>query len=344
MRKMATIRKIDNISPIDGADMIEVATVGGWKVVVKKGEYQEGQMAVYLEIDSWVPASIAPFLSKGEPREYMGIKGERLRTVKLKGQVSQGLLLPLYVLANNKIYTHEEGSDVSEQLGVVKWEPESSAQIQGQAKGTFPSFIKKTDQERCQNLKREIKESFDNKEQFEATLKMDGSSITVYYLDGEIGICSRNQELKINDENKDNSFIKTAFDSGLVNALMRFGANIAVQGELMGPGIQGNREGLTKHNIYVYDIFNIDTFSYLSPDERMDVYAELKGYKDAEFEHVPVLDKAFVLSDDSIDSLLEYAEGPSLNNPIREGIVFKSRSREFSFKAISNKFLLKTGG
>jgi RNA ligase (TIGR02306 family) len=96
MRKMATIRKIDDIRPIEGADAIECAVVGGWQVVVKKGEYNVGDLAVYLEIDSFVPHELAPFLSKGqEPREFNGVKGERLRTVKLRGVTSQGLLLPL---------------------------------------------------------------------------------------------------------------------------------------------------------------------------------------------------------------------------------------------------------
>ena len=93
MRKLATIRKIDALTPITGADAIECAHVGGWKVVVKKGEYIAGDLAVYIEIDSWVPTTLAPFLSKGNyPRVYNEVEGERLRTVKLRGQVSQGLL------------------------------------------------------------------------------------------------------------------------------------------------------------------------------------------------------------------------------------------------------------
>ena len=102
MRRLATVRKIDEINPIENADAIEVATVGGWKIVVKKGEFQVGQLAVYFEIDSWIPHELAPFLSKGqEPREYEGVKGERLRTIKLRGQISQGLLLPLEPTCSN---------------------------------------------------------------------------------------------------------------------------------------------------------------------------------------------------------------------------------------------------
>ena len=119
MRKLATVRKIDNILPIAGADAIECAVVGGWKVVVKKGEYQVGDLGIYCEIDSWIPHALAPFLSKGkEPRVFEGIPGERLRTVKLRGQISQGLLLP----ALGQTPITGEGDDLTEFLGIVKWE------------------------------------------------------------------------------------------------------------------------------------------------------------------------------------------------------------------------------
>ena len=115
MRKLATIRRISDIQPIPNADAIEVATVDGWQVVIKKGEFQVGNLAIYLEIDSWVPNTIAPFLSKTkEPRVYQGIPGERLRTVKLRGQVSQGLLLSVTILS----HVVEEGDDVSEELKI----------------------------------------------------------------------------------------------------------------------------------------------------------------------------------------------------------------------------------
>jgi len=96
MRKLASVRRITDIQPIEGADAIEVAVVDGWKVVIKKDEFKIGSLAVYLEIDSWVPHELAPFLSKGqEPRVYNDVKGERLRTVKLRGTTSQGLLLKI---------------------------------------------------------------------------------------------------------------------------------------------------------------------------------------------------------------------------------------------------------
>ena len=173
MRKLASIRRIADIQPIEGADAIVAATIDGWKVVVKKGEFNVGDLALYIEIDSWVPHELAPFLSKGsEPREYNGVKGERLRTIKLRGQVSQGLLLSKNILdqfgthyVNPEIENDEtwvqgydksvslvEGYDCTEYLGIQKWEAPIPAQLQGQAAGMFPtSLIPKTDQERIQN-------------------------------------------------------------------------------------------------------------------------------------------------------------------------------------------------
>jgi len=155
-RKLATIRTIDDIRPIADADAIECAVVGGWTVVIKKGSFSVGDTAVYCEIDSWIPTSMAPFLSKGkEPRVYEGIAGERLRTVKLRGQVSQGLLLSLDDVIPGT-HSFDVGADVTEYLGIVKYDPPLPACLGGIAKGNFPSFIPKTDQERCQNLVSEI--------------------------------------------------------------------------------------------------------------------------------------------------------------------------------------------
>ena len=211
MRKMASIRSIDNIEPITDADSIEVATVGGWKVVVKKGEFKTNDLVVYLEIDSWVPTSLAPFLSKGkEPKVFNGVEGERLQTVKLRGQISQGLLLlPIDCTTisdgEGNVISVSEGDDVTEFLGIQKWERPLPTQLQGQAKGNFPSFIRKTDQERCQNLQKNIFVDWKDLE-WEISLKLDGSSLTGYYNNGETGICSRNLELMDNDENSGNSF------------------------------------------------------------------------------------------------------------------------------------------
>ena len=346
-RKLASIRHILAIDPIEGADKIEVATVGGWKVVVGKGEFQVGDPIVYLEIDSWVPTGLAPFLTKAgeEPREYEGVRGERLRTVKLRGQVSQGLILPLYVLANNKTHCMDEGSDVTEQLGVLKYEPPVPACLAGLAKGMFPSFVRQTDQERIQNLPEFFEEHKDLG--FEVTVKLDGSSMTVYHHNGDTGVCSRKLDLKM-DHN--NSFWKVAHRLNLVELLKYLGINVAIQGELIGEGIQGNHEKLKGQELFVFDIWDIDAHRYMTRSERRDVLQALETLL-PEGEHlhsVPVIhdDLKVFQAYPTMEELLAFAgAGPSLNAQIREGLVFKSTSlvngETVSFKVINNKYLLK---
>ena len=344
VRKLASIKPITYIKPIEGADAIECAIVdGGWPVVIRKNEYKVGDVAVYLEIDSWVPHELAPFLSNGkEPREYNDVKGERLRTVKLRGQVSQGLLLPLDCLgsiANDA----SVGEDVSHILNIQKWEPPIPAQLQGTMKGNFPHFIPKTDQERCQNLRKEIFETHKD-EIYEVTTKLDGSSMTVYVKNGEIGVCSRNIDLI---ETEGNSFWKAAREQGIVDALLQLsikhGEEYAIQGELIGEGIQGNPEKLKGQRFYLFDIYSITHGYYLKPDERYTVL-EMLDEMGADIEHVPIIDGDLRVAQayDTIDDLLEYAEGPSLNPQTkREGLVFKSWESNFTFKAIANSYLLK---
>ena len=342
MRKLASIRRIADILPIEGADAIEVAVVDGWKVVIKKGEFAIGDSAIYLEIDSWVPHEIAPFLSKGhEPREYNGVKGERLRTVKLRGQVSQGLLLNYWDFPDVVKEFHktrivdpndiDASFDVTDILGIQKWEAPIPAQLQGQAKGTFPSsLIPKTDQERIQNCFRDIEKKGDVT--YEVTMKLDGSSTTIFRWEGELRVCSRNMELKINDENKDNTFVAMALEIG-----DRIPEGFALQGELMGPGVQGNREGFKDHKFFVFDVFLIKEHKYAGPAYRRAICQEYG------FEHVPVLGVAWK-APESVDSGLDIADGPSINHKIREGLVWKcNEDPSFSFKAISNQFLLKGG-
>jgi RNA ligase (TIGR02306 family) len=338
MRKLAKLCEIDAILPIEGADAIEVAVVGGWKVVVKKNEFRPGMRAVYCEIDSWIPHALAPFLSKGkEPREFEGIKGERLKTIKLRGQLSQGLLLNLdHAIPWTNSYQLDE--DVSEVLGIVKWEKPMNAQLAGMAKGNFPSLIPKTDQERAQNLKKEIAAA--GASHFEITEKLEGSSMTVYQLKGEFGVCSRNMDLK---ETEGNSFWATARKDGIQEKMMAVDEfwDFAIQGELVGPGIQGNIYGLTQTEFYVFDVYDIMAGEYLDPQARRDLI-ERMGLK-----HTPVLAYNANLYDtlgiSDIDGILAFAEGKSqLNkNTEREGIVFKQTGGGMTFKAISNKYLLK---
>lgn len=331
-RKLATIRRIVEIKDIDGADVIEAVRVDGWWVVAKKGEYQVDQLATYLEVDSFVPTSIAPFLTKSghEPKEYEGVQGERLRTVKLRGQLSQGLLLPISSLPSVLQMEAEEGGDVTEALGVLKWERPISPQLYGQAKGSFPSFLRKTDQERVQNIGRTLESYID--QTFEVTIKLDGSSCTIFVKDEDDGVCSRNLELK---QNEDNAFWRIALDYDIHKKIRAYGKNIAVQGELIAPNIQSNYEKVTKPEFYVFDVFDIDKQEYILPKERQEFCKLL------DIPHVPVIDKSFAMIS-GVDKLLDMAEGDGMNKGVkREGLVFKHNSSDFSFKAISNSYLLK---
>jgi len=344
MRKMASIRVIDKIEPIEGADAIETAVIGGWKVVVKKGEFAVGDLAVYLEIDSWVPTELAPFLSKGkDPREFNGVKGERLRTVKLRGQLSQGLLLPLSEVTKfgpdqdvgfHVPVTWAEGEDVTEALGIVKWERPMNAQLAGMARGNFPSLIPKTDQERVQNLVKEIVAANEAGMQFEVTEKLEGSSMTCYLIDGVFGVCSRNLDLK---ETADNTFWQVARELDIEAKMRETGpdAQFAIQGELIGPGIQGNIYKLSKPEFHVFDVYNIQAGDYLKPDFRRALIQRMG------LTHVPVIHPESQLIW-GVEGMLKFADGKSILNAQqdREGIVFKQVDGGMTFKAISNKYLL----
>jgi RNA ligase (TIGR02306 family) len=307
------------------------------------------------------------------------VKGERLRTIRLRGQVSQGLLLDTDILdvfgpratnpedekdvvwfgANDTSVSLSEGYDCTEYLGIQKWESPIPAQLQGQAVGMFPtSLIPKTDQERIQNCfgdiqkraKRFATEKVWNAETqtlqehpvvvpadfqeptYEVTMKLDGSSCTIFRWEGVLRVCSRNLELKINEENAGNTFVAMALKIG-----DKIKDGLAFQGEMCGPSIQGNRENFKEHRFFVFDIFDIVKHEYLTPANRQWV-ADFH-----ELDHVPVLGTDWK-APNSVDEGLALAEGPSISHKIREGLVWKcNEDPSFSFKTISNSFLLKGG-
>lgn len=341
-RKLASIQRILALDPIEGADMIELATVLGWKVVVKKNEYKVGDLVIYLEIDAWVPHELAPFLSKGsEPREYEGVKGERLKTIRLRGQISQGLILPIPSIMEDSLELLE-GDDVTDHLGIKKWEAPIPTQLRGVAKGNFPSFIRKTDEDRLQSKPQYL--SLCVNTVIRGHEKLDGSSCTIYFNNGEFGVCSRNLNLK---ETQDNSFWQIARKYNLREKMSNLGRNIAIQGELVGPGIQGNKYNLKELDYFVFSLFCIDSQEYLD-DLDMKLMAESLGLK-----YCPHVEDVSVYESTTVDSLLKLAEGKSKLNPKqeREGVVWRpvlnikdrKSGERVSFKTISNKFLLSGG-
>lgn len=352
-RKLATIRKIDKISPIEGADRIEKVTIGGWNIVSQKDLYKEGDLVIYCEIDSFIPTEIAPFLTQEgqNPKEYNGVKGERLRTKKLRGVVSQGLLLPVdihvdinikqknnldnpYVIVEAlKFGILSEGDDVTEILGIQKYEAPIPACLSGVVRGNFPSFIRKTDEERIQNLSDEFEGL--KKETYIITEKLDGTSTTFYYNEGVFGVCSRNLDLK---DTEGNTLWDIAKRHNVEEKLTKMGKNIAIQGETIGSGIQCNPYKLKGQDIYVFNGFDIDKQEFLPIDE-LHLLCKNLG-----LEQVPVITSVGDISDMSMKDIILMADGKSQlhKDTNREGIVFKTIKREKSFKAISNTFLIKS--
>lgn len=349
-RKLAHIEKIEAIIPIDGADMIVQYQVLGWKVISKKGEFKVGDPVLFLEVDSWVPSALAPFLTKpGKfPKSYNGVEGERLRTIKLRGALSQGLILPNIILADYVSLTDYDysdiGTDVTADLGITKWEPEPE-KIPHNAMGSFPYFIPKTDQPRIQGEMRSV-EYFLQKNPgvtFTEEEKAEGSSTTIFVKDGEFGVCSRNLRLKIDDEElfQTSQWTKPAHKIGLREKLMERGQNIALQMELIGPQIQGNIYGLIDWEYRLFDVYDIDKQEYFSPEAVRSIAAELG------IETTPILNTNLDITGMEVDHFVARSNGPSQighTKHIREGVVYKANTGgRFTFKAIDPEYLLLRG-
>jgi RNA ligase (TIGR02306 family) len=338
-RKLATIRQIANLEPIPGADQIELATIDGWKVVVAKNvNHKINDYVVYCEVDSFLP--IKPefeFLRKSSYKKMGDQEGFRLKTIRLRGQISQGLILPLddVIPFPDVIDYMVVGKDVTELLEIVKYEPPIPAELAGKVKGNFPSFIPKTDEERIQNLTSEYETwRIDPDNQFYVTEKLNGSSAT-YYINGDtFGVCSRNLELL---ETEGNTFWKVARKIDLENKMRSLGISAAFQGELIGEGIQGNPYKIKGQTVRFYNMYDIQLNKYHSLNTMKRIIVDEMG-----LEMVPILETNYKLPE-TIEELLSYADGKSVlnSNFDREGLVIRSSDRKISFKAISNKFLLK---
>lgn len=330
-RKLARIETVLALTPIPGADRIEAVTVGGWVVVAQKGLYTVGSLVTYFELDSLIPRRPwSLFLFKDNRELY------RLKSVRLKGQLSQGLLVPISEIPELAGRELKEGDDLTELLGIAKWEMVLPAQLAGMVKGSFPAFLRKTDEERLQS-NRGVLAEIANVPSYHA-LKLDGSSATAYRKDGTFGVCSRNLDLK---EDGGDAYWEAFKSAGLHTRLPE---GFSVQGELCGPGIQGNKLGLSKPQIFLFNVWDIAAGRHLD-FEPFAQFARSLG-----METVPILDiGVFNLT---LEEWLAYAD--SLNYPNgspAEGVVVRPLIERYSealksrlsFKVISNRFLLKTG-
>ena len=341
-RKLASIQIISDIQSILGADNIEVAHILGWKTVVNKGEFSIGDKCVYVEIDSVLPEKPEfEFLRKSCWVNNGVVRGFRIRTIKLRKQLSQGICFPISVLDKENVSELAEqfGHDVTDLLGIVKYEPYIPATMAGKIKGNFPSCIPKTDEIRIQNVPHVLEEH--KGKLFAVTEKLAGTSQTCYINNNYFGVCSRNWELDLSDEN--NLYVKVALSHDIENKLRSLHRNIALQGEIVGPGVEKNSYILGDLQLFGFRLYLIDEQRFLDYSAFLDI---MKNWLDIRV--VPLIED-YVALPNSVELLLEYAKGVScLNNKVqREGVVIQpmiedtdSELGRLSFKVINNDYLL----
>lgn len=332
-----------------------------------------GDSCFYFEIDSFIKESDErfSFLMTSGVRTFNGVRGHRLKTIRLRKQISQGLALPLSMFQDLSGKASAD-ADYAPLMDIVKWEPPTNADTSmkpGKRRWGFPSFIRKTDQERAQNIPHEIFKNTDTV--YEITEKLDGSSCTMYRVNDKVGVCSRNVHLweteswlqrtwgtikakvlrffgvQVFKHDSTNAFVRMFEDSGVKAWLERstdFGYNnIAIQGEIISPTIQSNFHNVKEAQFWVYDVWDIEKQEYMSTIKRQ-VLVDTLMRQGIKAYHVPVIEHGKSLAElgiSTIDDLLKYADGPGLGTKFREGVVFKRLDGQFSFKVVSNNYLLK---
>ena len=356
-RKLASIQIIKNLEPIEGRDRIELATVEGWKVIVGKGDFKVGDRCVYIEIDSVLPDR--PEFEQARKRS------NRIRTMKMAGVYSQGIVYPLTILPNMiddhtiSYNQYHEGDDVTELLGITKYDEYAGEEpkvgvskkkynkfqlfwyklfgFPQKKKEGFTSLVSKTDEVRIQN----VPEALQNKEPVVVTEKVDGCSMTVTientFFGNKFNVYSRNLRI-----GKDNSHYWKAVEMYGLQDRMELMLEeleldwLAIQGEVAGPSIQGNPYLLKDVDFYV---FNIITPNGRWGTEQMVAYCYRYGLTP-----VPIIDTNYILPD-TVDGMLQYATNKSLinSNVLREGVVVRSKDGQKSFKAVSPEYLVKHG-
>lgn len=344
MRKLASIQRVFAIEPIEGADKIEMAKVLGWSCVVNKGVFKPMDLGVYFEIDSFLPIRPEFEFLRGNSYKNTPIMGEgfRLTTKKFRGQISQGLLLPLSAF-HELTADVELGQDVTELLGVRKWEIEERATTSGNIVGNLPYDVPHSDEVRVQSSP-ELIEAFAGLEYYIST-KMDGTSCSISIDDDGFHVTGHNYEYKDDDSS---SFYRFVNQRGFRDKLQHFmeGAEdtlITVQGEFCAPGIQRNPLRLTKPEWYVFTVRENGKRVGLN---RMKEVCDNCGFKMVPIEEVGIdLPSKYP----TVESLLTRADGEYPNGGRKEGIVVRPTEPVYSaiiggplsMKCVSNKYLLK---
>jgi RNA ligase (TIGR02306 family) len=318
MRRLASVQRIQDVQPIKGADRIAIAQILGWQCVVGKDQFKPGDFCVYFEIDSMIPDALGDF--------------GRLRTRRFRKALSQGLALETKILPEG---TTEliEGLDVTEILGVTQYEPLVKLPGIGNRSDPstlkpFPAMVSKTDELRVQSYP-ELLQAIQGKA-YTITLKYDGSSATYVDVGSGFLACSRNFQRKRAD---DCIWWKIAAKYKLEELLT--GSNYAIQGEIVGPGIQSNRMGLSDHEFRVFTVFDHNEGRRMTQPE-LEGFCYHRGLLPVETLYAGV-DFQYTLSE-----VLDLAKGnyAGTGHP-REGIVVRNLSGLISFKAINNDYLEK---
>ena len=340
MRSLATIQEISNVSPIDGADNIELVHIKGWQCVSKKGEFRTGDLCVYCEVDSFLPIDERyEFLRKTSYRknEFMG-EGFRIKTITMRGEISQGLALPLSGFP--ELLPHP-GLDVTDALRIKKWEMPETVVSSGVEIGNKPFGIPTTDETRLQSMP-EFLDAFKGIPYY-ITTKMDGTSCTVYFKDGKAGVCGRNYEYK--EDPATCAMWAWVYKHDFLTKLTELNEDVAIQGEFCGEGIQKNRMKLMEPHLYVFDIVKLFEGGGGKKAGLAELlrYCELLGLETVPVEEVGEHFKY------TLAELLEKARGKYASGSDKEGIVVRAQeaghnhdiNHKMSFKVLNNDFLKK---
>ena len=332
-RSLAQVVRVSSVYPIEGADRIEVARVLGWEVVVQKGLFKVDDLAVYFSIGS--------VLDQSNP-ENAFLEGKPLKTKKIRGVISQGLLGPLSWLAFYGLdpACFKEGDDVSDQMKVQKWVPAEETEVYSLDKNRapFPMHVPKTDEERVQNMTSQLSKL--EGRNVVVTQKSDGTSTTFVCLNNKFMICGRNNTL-LKEASDTTHYFEIATRYGLQDSLPKLGRNIALQGEIIGPKINGNRHKVSSIEYYVFNVYDIDSNSYLSYDEVLKITTQL-GLKTVSLVYKGLMKPEWL----SVKALLQLADEQKYDGGhCAEGVVLKTDDGighpRTSCKVISNAYLLK---
>lgn len=338
LRKLVSIQIINNIRNIKGRDRVDVASVLGWDVVVKRNEFKNGQKIIFAECDSVFPDG-------PEYCEFLRSRKFRIRTMKVNCDegpiISQGLALPCSILPGSEEL--EVGTEVTEQLNVKKYEPHlhDGGAALGRAAGNYPHFVPKTDELRLQSKIELLQELYDAGA-FYISIKVDGTSSTFCYDEDEFCACSRNWKKKPDDEN---IYWEMARKYNL-ESVLKDNKHLAVQGEIAGSKVQHNRLRLNGVDLFVFDIYDITKRRYFGLNDMLDF---CEAYK---LRTVPI--ESIVIKEDvqPLSIWLKRAEGLYENtDQQREGVVVRpinpvyspTISGRLSFKVINNLYLLSGG-